>query len=170
MTKAARKVLNDCRGALKDFKDGIQGESWRRHWILCVVLLRAVGNVLEKIDSKQNKTLKDIIKEEYKNIKLNEQDHEIYWEFICKERNNILKEYKVNAGQGVTIHTNPLHFNLKTGEIKNEDSPSVTYHYTITSGPLEGRDQRKVVEEAIIWWENYLDKIDDRFKKEGQLE
>jgi len=40
MTQAARKVLEDCKGALADFHYGIQGGEWRRRWITSVVLLR----------------------------------------------------------------------------------------------------------------------------------
>jgi hypothetical protein len=50
MTAAARLVLDDCRGALADLKEGVQGAEWRRRWIVTVVLLRAVGHVLEKVD------------------------------------------------------------------------------------------------------------------------
>jgi hypothetical protein len=34
------------------------------------------------------------------------------------------------------------------------------HHYLINSGPFAGRDQRDVVNEAIAWWEAYLDAID----------
>lgn len=47
MTLAARETLEDCRGALAELTDGVKGGQWRRRWIIAIVLLRAVGQVLD---------------------------------------------------------------------------------------------------------------------------
>ena len=147
MTTKARIVLDDCKVALSGFTEGIQGAEWRIKWVSIVALLRAVGHVLKNVDNnrKIDPILSKIIEEQWELLKKSKPMPEIFWEFIEKERNNILKQYEIGAGQGVTIN------------LGNKVS---TYSYTVTSGPYKGRDQREVIREAIQWWEGYLDNID----------
>jgi hypothetical protein len=147
MTTAARAVLEDCRGALAELVDGLQGGAWRRRWITAVVLLRAVGHILDKIDSRSAKYARPIAAA-WSSLNGSKPAPTIFWAFIESERNNILKEYELSAGQGATV--GPL----------GASKPTVTHHYLINSGPFAGRDQRDVVREAIAWWEAYLDAID----------
>lgn len=166
MTQAARKVLEDCRGALDDLQDGIQGAFWRRRWISAVVLLRTVGHVLRNIDSMTSPALKEIIEKEWNTLQKTRPEPKIFWEFIEMERNNILKEYQINAGQGITVRIPTLHINLKTGEQYSDPPLHSLYHYTINSGVYKGRDQRDVLKEAIEWWQKYLDVIDRQCKSQ----
>lgn len=148
MTTQARKVLADCNATITEIKDGIQGDEWRRRWITVVVLLRTVGYVLKNVDATQSEKLKKIVDDKWKSIHDTKPEPAIFWEFIEKERNNILKEYKINAGQGITIVIGgPTH-----------------YHYTINSGLFKGRDQLDVAQDAIEFWESYLDDIDSKAK------
>lgn len=144
MILQAEKVLQDCREALGDFTDGLQGGRWRRHWILCVTLVRCVGHVLDKVDGKPNTTLGSIVEEDYDKLKKSDPEPRIFWEFIEGERNNILKAYRISAGQGVTIHV---------GENKT------TYHYVINEGFFKGWDQRDLLKEAISFWEQHIAEI-----------
>jgi len=70
----------------------------------------------------------------------------IFWAFIYPERNNIVKEYEVGAGQGVTVHL-------------GQNRPT-EHHYLFNTGLFTGRDQREVLREAIAGWETYLDGVD----------
>jgi hypothetical protein len=145
MTRVARKVLEDCRGAVKEIVDGIQGSAWRRRYVAAVVLLRTVGYVL-KIDALQSNAYKHAIDNAWTDLNKSKPDPLIFWEFIDKERNNIIHEYEVRAGQGVTVHL---------GQNK-----AIEYHYLINDGQFQDCDQRDVLNEAINWWEEYLDGID----------
>jgi len=158
MTRKARIVLEDCQGALADFRDGLQGSEWRRHWVLCVTLLRAVGHVLDKVDGQSDPQFRKIIDDEYGKLKNSRPDPSIFWEFIHLERNSLLKLYETSAGQGVTI---------KLGTPGGSEPPETDYHYVINAGPFKGRDQREVLQEAINWWDNYLNNIDKRFNAGG---
>lgn len=71
---------------------------------------------------------------------------QIFWEFIDAERHNIIHEYVVGAGQGVTVHV-------------GQNKPT-EHHYLVNTGPFAGRDQRDILREAITWCEAYLDGID----------
>ncbi len=165
MTLAARKVLEDCKGALDDLKDGIRGSLWRRRWITAVVLLRTVGYVLDKVDSTSSPKHKAIIEKEWSALKEMNPESQIFREFIDIERHNIIHEYQINAVQNTTIRTGTAHWNLKTGGQYSDPPLPTLYHYTISSGPYKGRDQRELVKEAIDWWEKYLDNIDRQVNK-----
>ena len=160
MTTAAREVLIDCRGALAELSDGVQGPTWRRRWIIAVVLLRATGHVLEKVDSARSPKHKAAIAQWWANLKSTKPIPAIFWLFIEEERNTIVKEYQTNAGQGVTIQLSGIELNLRTGEQKIDPPNPPKYHYTMNAGHFQGKDQRELIEEAIQWWEAELDAID----------
>jgi hypothetical protein len=86
----------------------------------------------------------------------------IFWGFIDATRNAIVKNYRLSAGQGVTVRPGAPVLNLNTGESWGLPSGPTTYSYTLNDGPFAGRDQREVVAEAISWWEEYLARVDAR--------
>jgi len=146
MTKAAREVLEDCRGAVDEIGGGVQGRAWRRRWVAAVVLLRTVGYVLREVDRHISSGYRNAIDEAWVKLKRTKPDPAIFWEFIEAERNNIVHEYAVGAGQGVTVYP-------------GQNRPS-DHHYLINYGLFAGQDQREVLRQAIVWWEIYLDEID----------
>jgi len=160
MTIAARESLEDCRTALGELVDGVQGRQWRVKWITCVVLLRAVGHVLDNVDGAREPSLRHAIDHWWKTMKASKPAPEVFWSFIDDERNAILKEYQTRAGQGVTVQLSGIQVNLRTGEQKVDPPGPHIYHYTINTGPFAGREQRELLAEAIAWWEAQLDLID----------
>ena len=160
MTAAAREALEDCRGALAELVDGVQGRQWRRRWITCVVLLRAVGHVLDNVDGGRDAKLRRAVDNWWKNLKATKPEPLVFWAFIEEERNAILKEYQTRAGQGVTIQLSGIELNLRTGEQKSDPPKPAIYHYTINTGPFAGRGQRELLHEAIVWWDTQLNAID----------
>lgn len=147
MTTNARVVLDDCKVVLDSFTEGIQGAEWRIKWVSVVALLRAVGHVLRNVDNNKtiNPKLSMVIEEQWEILNRSKPKPIIFWQFIEEERNNVIKEYKLGAGQGVTIDL---------------ASKKATYSYTMTTGPFIGQDQREVIRNAIKWWETYLNTID----------
>lgn len=125
-----------------------------------MVLLRAVGHVLKKIDGASGSQYESAIDRWWTTLKSTKPVPQIFWGFIDEERNNIVKEYQTNAGQGVTIQLSGVSTGLRTGEQKvNPPNPPI-YHYTMDAGPFQGRDQRDLIAKAIQWWETQLDAID----------
>ena len=163
MTTYAREVLEDCKQALLEIEDGVMGRQCRIRWVAAVTLLRTVGYVLEKVDGSNDLILKRLIDKKWDNLKMTRPEPLIFWRFIDTERNNILKEYKVNAGQSVTIRPGILSINLATGQQANGPSGPTTYSYHINEGYYKGRHQREVIQEAIDWWEQYLEQIDKEY-------
>ena len=146
MTRAAREVLEDCRGAVEEIGGGVQGRAWRRRWVAAVVLLRSVGYVLKSVDAKTSPKYALTIDAAWQGLGRTKPSPLIFWGFIDAERHNIVHEYEVGAGQGVTVYL-------------GSDRPP-DHHYVMNTGPFAGRDQRDLLREAISWWESYLEDID----------
>ena len=160
MTSAAREALEDCRGALAELTEGIQGCQWRRRWITSIVLSRAVGHVLNNVDGTRSEEYRKAVDTWWKALKSTKPEPMIFWHLIDEERNTILKEYQTRAGQGVTIQLSGIQINLQTGEQKIDPPKPAIYHYMINTGPFAGRDQRELIAEGIAWWERELNAID----------
>jgi hypothetical protein len=150
MTVAAREVLEDCRAAAAEIGNCVQGRAWRCRWVAAVVLLRTVGYVLATVDSKRNSKLKQAIDSAWARTQASKPEPSMFWQFIDEERNNIIHEYEVGAGQGATVYPGT--------------QARVEHHYVINTGIFAGRDQREVLGEAIAWWAQYLDAIDCQAK------
>src|SRR5262245_54359762 len=97
MTARARVVLEDCRAQLAALDYGLPGPEWRRAWVATVALLRAVGHVLEKVDGKSSPGMARAVKAEFARLKRERGENKIFWDFIERERNNVLKEYREPA-------------------------------------------------------------------------
>lgn len=166
MTARAREVLEDCKIALNEIQDGITGREWRVRWVAAVALLRAVGHVLDKVDAPGDPLLRRLVDDAWRRLEESKPNPAVFWQFIEEERNHILKEYRIGAGQGVTIRLGTAHLDLQSGEQWSEPGLPTLYHYTVNSGPYEGRDQREVLQEAIDWWDAYLGRIEDAYRKE----
>ena len=107
--------------------------------------------------------LEKIINAEWAKLQGSKPEPRTFWEFIDQERNNILKEYQISAGQGITIRPGTTHLNLKTGEQTHGESLPTLYHYTINSGYYKGKQQKDVLNEAIEWWDKYLANIETQY-------
>lgn len=160
MTTAAREALEDCRGALAELTDGVQGSQWRRRWITSIVLLRAVGHVLDNVDGLRSPEYRAAIDDWWKQLKASRPNPVIFWSLIDEERNTILKEYQTRAGQGVTVQLSGIEINQRTGEQKVDPPKPAIFHYVMNTGPYAGMDQRDLIREAIAWWEQALNAID----------
>lgn len=146
MTRAAREVLEDCMGAVEEIGNGVQGRAWRRRWVAAVVLLRTVGYVLDTIDGRTSPAYRRAIDSAWVELSRTKPDPAIFWGFIDDERHKIIHQYELGAGQGATVYLG--------------QSKPTEHHYLVNTGPFAGRDQRDVLREAIAWWKDYLDEVD----------
>lgn len=167
MTKAARRVLDDCKYALARHSDDLQGEDFRTSWVAVVTLLRAVGHVLHKVDGKSNPRIAKALEEEWDKLKATKPEPRILWEFIEQERNNVLKLYEIGVDRGIRIKGPHIGGKETIIEVDHATSrggrgfsPSSEYFSHIRSGSFAGRREREVVQEAIKFWEDFLDRID----------
>jgi len=164
MNLKSRVVLDDCRGALDDLFLSKKANTWRRRWIIALVLLRAVGHVLDKVDGNSCPRLGRIVKDEWLKLKGTKPEPKIFWGFI-ETRNLAIKEYEILAGINITITPTTAHLNTRTGQQTSSPPVPTQYDYVIHSGAYKGTQQAEVIREAIDWWDVYLTKIEMRYSK-----
>jgi hypothetical protein len=85
MILQAEKVSQDCREALDDFTDGLQGGRWRRHWILCLTLIRCVDHVLKEVDGASDRTSKKLLTWSIKNSRTDSRNLEFFGSLLRKK-------------------------------------------------------------------------------------
>lgn len=166
-------ILSDLRVAIERHKDSLQAEEFRISWIAITTLLRAVGHVLDKVDSLQSPKLKRIIGDRYLDIKKTKPKPEIFWYFIDNERNRFIKEYDHNVDRGITL--GPLNIGdikgisltIDVGRTENSHvtSPTAKFKSIISSGHFKGRNEKDVAIEALSWWTDYINSIKDEFER-----
>lgn len=160
MTRAAHKVLDDCKFILLKLEDETDDQQWRIHWVAVVTLLRAVGHVLTKVDG-QSEPIRSASDRLYREWKSNDPAHEIFREFIEKERNSVVKEYAIGISEGpvpvVISFEDPT-----TGELSGYELEPIgeNIYRPMTDGTYEGEDGRTLIELAIDWWEKQLGEVD----------
>lgn len=161
-TGRARLVLGDLKIVRDKLEDETGQVAWRLYWITAVVLVRAVGHVLVKVDGGETSHVREIANELHRNWKTAAAEHAIFRDFIELERNNILKEYEFAVSEG------PVPIMVTLDDPISGDSPRLgalieeNIYRPMLSGPYEGEDGRTLLDEAIDWWTKQLDCIDRR--------
>lgn len=156
MTYVARKVLEDCRKAHSLLENESDLQIWRIHWFGALALLRAVGHVLDKVDAAENPALKIAQNEAYKVWKSCDPSHEIFREFIEKQRNIAVKEYSFQYDMRNEIPI-AIHGNSVIEQHLLQDN----LFRPLTDGFGAGSDARDVYAEAIDWWEMEIRKLEE---------
>ena len=77
--------------------DWIERGDWRVEWVAVVTLLRAVGHVLDKIDAAHSSSIRIAVDAAWRCWKSTDETHAIFRDFIDRERNNVLKNYRFGA-------------------------------------------------------------------------
>jgi hypothetical protein len=106
-TLKAWEPFYECIGILFDFQNSEIDEEhpeWRTSWVAGLALLRTIGHVLGKVDSLTSSKHAEAIKTAWERWKKDREENWILWDFIERERNNILKTYEF----GVEIDDNGL--------------------------------------------------------------
>src|SRR5215470_16672172 len=86
----------DCVLILFEFQNSDVDEEtseWRLYWVAGVALLRTIGHVLTKTDARTSQRHRMEIDRLWEAWKSDRNLTSIFWNFIEKERNNLLKTY-----------------------------------------------------------------------------
>lgn len=127
----------DCVSILFQFQssDVSDGDTelpeWRIHWVAGIALLRAVGHVLAKADAETSSAHAEIIASFWEELRRDRDNAEIFWQFIEKERNNLLKTYSFGAR---LVH--------------GDDGGYIEFE--------GGRDAFQLFRQAVYWWRMQL--------------
>ena len=154
----ARLVLQDAMHVRQKLEDETSALEWRLGWVLAVVLLRAVGHVLAKVDGDADPAVASVVKVCFTEWKSGA-EHSIFQDFIEKERNSILKEYNAGITEGsvdvMTAVQSSCGFQF-TSHASLEDN----IYRPLTDGPFAGEDGRTILDYAIDWWVAQLAEVD----------
>lgn len=161
MTAAARRVLADCEAALEMLEDVQDEQRWRVLWIGAMALLRAVGHILRKVDGEALQQV-TVINAAYERWNAGQAEHAVFREFIEKERNNILKEYRLSVLDSAEVGL-AISVDDPNAGIVARDAPFVVdgnLFRPITDGFGTGEDARDVYRTAIEWWDVELSRLE----------
>ncbi|MDO9002493.1 MAG: hypothetical protein Q7V20_03430 [Aquabacterium sp.] len=152
MTATARKVLADLEAAHELLELESNAQRFRITWVAAMALCRAVGHVLDKVDSKASPELKAAIKQAWSSWQSDQERHGLFHLFIESERNAVLKEYEMGfmSGSSAVIV-------LPEG---SATTLSDELFCPLADGPYAGEDCRDILAQAIDWWQSQLRDID----------
>ena len=163
MTAAARRVLGDCEAVLDLLEDEEDDRRWRVLWAGAMALLRAVGHVLHKVDGK-DPVARSLIDAAWDRWNADKAANAIFWEFVEKERNNILKQYRFGVLDSAVVGLAVLEIDRETGHaVAVVESPAVldeNLFRPMDKGYRLGVDGRDVYQEALLWWDTELSRIE----------
>jgi hypothetical protein len=154
----ARLVLQDAMFVRHKLEDETGRIEWRLYWVLAIVLLRAVGHVLDKVDGAADPNVKKAANDLHRSWRSGP-EHAIFRDFIEHERNNILKEY----GFAMTEGPVPIMAYLQSHDgfdVVRQFLIEENVYRPMSSGPYEGEDGRALLDEAISWWVLQLNAVD----------
>jgi hypothetical protein len=154
----ARLVLQDAMYVREKLENETGRIEWRLFWILAVVLLRAVGHVLDKVDGAADPKVKKAANDLHRSWRTGA-DHAIFRDFIEHERNNILKEYEFEMTEGPV----PIMAILQSHDgfdVVRQFLIEENIYRPMSSGAFEGEDGRTLLDEAIAWWAAQLEAVD----------
>jgi hypothetical protein len=177
-TQHAREVLFDCEEAWLELRKASQN-TLRRRWVTTITLLRAVGHVLLEVDTNASAVAREVIRQVFGAMK--EPEPAIFWGFIKKERDLVVKQYRFAVSGELTIGLPPsgagvplaLGMAAPGGSIVTDPlgTPYSTSKFSIrplTDGPFAGRDPIEVVQDAIAFWHTCLNEIDKQVARRMQ--
>jgi hypothetical protein len=160
----AREVLDDCRLALAMLEDETDLSRWRVHWGAALTLVRAVGRVLDKVDGEDD-AIDTLGRAAHARWKSNASEHEIFPEFIERDRNTILKvfQFNVHPEDEVQIAFVGALRRVSDGALVNAGTVlpiGDNIYLPLLEGFRQGDDARDVLIEAFDWWEAELSAIE----------
>jgi hypothetical protein len=168
MELRSEKVLADCLLAITKHTPNLQGAEFRISWWTVISLLRAIGNVLQKVDSEISEAYKRVIREEYQKLEETKPKPEIYWQFIKAERDSFLKKYDYGVRRQLTTRWNnqdgspaslSVYLDDQTGGTITSNFPGVQQESFLTQGPFKGSNEQQIAYHAYTWWKNYIQNI-----------
>ncbi len=116
-------------------------------------MLRSIGHILEKRESKNDPKIKIANQEWWKKVNEEKEENSIFFEFIKVERDETIKEYfLMYADEGVIL----------THENGDEEEASASEYMPMALGKFAGDDCRYLLREAYLWWHEQVDWIEKR--------
>lgn len=167
----AHQALSWCRHGLNGMLQDPVGDDWVLLWAGTITLLRAVGHALHKEDTQADQALEKAVSSWWRALKDGKPQPAIFWDFIERDRNLLLKEATLTVGQSAFVRVAGAQVTAFAGRDTAPPSkctpagPSVTVTYHMNSGPYQGWEPRVLVDRAIAWWDAELAGIETDAKR-----
>ncbi|WP_192384063.1 hypothetical protein [Mesorhizobium silamurunense] len=151
------RVCGDCRFAISALRtERPSFSSWRVQWAGICSLLKTSIHLLGQKDARAclPGALQKSLRDAWNELGRRRGDFPLFWEFIHKERNNILKEYDFSAYSAIirddgTIDQSSYSLLYMLGETEKEA-------LILRGGPYDGQFALDVAEDATDWAEGYV--------------
>lgn len=151
------RALSDGKTGIEHLEEHLQSRAfllsdWKVIWVGTCTLLRT-SIELFKVDAKSciNSKIREEIISEWKSIKEEKDHHTIFWEFLRKERNNIIHEYEWAAYEAWLDKdgtTRPA--SLSILDVKPKETSSVLI---MRGGAYKNRNSLELLKESADWVE-----------------
>ena len=145
---AARRALRDAYRAKNEFSATLSSNNLatvRLRWITAITILRAVGHTLLNIDASRSPALRSAIDSAWTRWKTQPFQHLIFHEFIEKERNTILKQYRSS---------------LFPSPSQKQESLDVAGFYPAILVGDQSYSPLEALNSSLKWWETELHRIE----------
>jgi len=154
------RALSDGRTAIKMLDKQLSEPSlliseWKINWIGACTLLRTAIDLFRKDQAScLNSSIRQEIGSEWHAIKTNRSDHPIFWEFLRKERDNIIHHYEWAAYEVWMAEDKAQRAaNISLLDLRKDDERSVLL---MRHGKYKGRDSVELLKESAEWVENRI--------------
>jgi hypothetical protein len=147
---AARRVLRDAYRARHELAQAFKSRDaavCRLRWVTAVTLLRAVGHALDSIDTRRSPVMKQAVKTVWKRWQDAPFHHLIFHQFIKRERDVVLKEYRFTEGR------------VTAGD--GDAAGAAVSASTIILIGDRSYSALDTVDAALAWWEAEIAKVED---------
>lgn len=154
------RALSDGKAGIRSLADQLKSSKiflseWKVLWIGTCTLLRTSIDLFN-VDAKSciNLRIREEILAEWNFVKSHQEEHPIFWDFLRKERNNIIHEYEWQAYEvwmGQDGATRPARLSLL--ELKPNDVRAVL---VMRSGRYKDRDSLELLRESANWVETRI--------------
>jgi hypothetical protein len=147
---SARRVLRDAYRARQELAKAFQSDPAATHrlrWVAVITLLRAVGHALDSVDVRRSPAMKEAAKAAWTRWRQNPLHHLIFHEFIKRERDVVLKEYRFTTGR------------MAVGEEAVKPIESIGPSTVLLIGD-RSCSALEAVDAALAWWETEISQIE----------
>lgn len=152
----SHRALQDCKFAIDDLKnaDRIVLSNWRTTWAGICSLLKASIHLMGTRDCRAcfPTTLRDSLKAAWQELGRDKVAYPLFWQFINRERNNILKQYDFSAYAALIKEDGTYQSDYSLlGMLQTEKSALL-----IRGGQYHGQEAIPLASSAASWVEDYI--------------
>ncbi|MCA3513134.1 MAG: hypothetical protein IOB85_02075 [Methylobacterium sp.] len=155
------RALSDAKLGVWHLQDSLKTNSylwnWKTNWIgTCAIIRTSISLIQNDVKSCINSQIRSALADEWNFIssKKNIEKNEIYWNFILKERDNIMHHYKWNAYEAwIDDDGNIEQSQNGLLHIKPKEKSSIL---VMRNGHYAGRNSIELLSESMHWVEDRL--------------